>query len=424
MPLIVFDLKTLPSRLLALVIVVAASVLAVFALIRGFANSASSSADVKEVGALLAWVSPDDPQARFASAVLHESSFEPGDQETAILEYEAAAANSPHNYLIWLELGTARGRAGDFAGAETAFRRAVELAPNYARVHWALGNFLLREGKDDEAYDHLRQAIRIDSSYAAPAAGIALQMADGNPQRVIERFDRSPIIAAELSVILAKQERFDEAVALWDAKHDSLNDSRLTEAAKKLHEQLFAAKRFRLSARMVGRFTPTGSTPPAPEQISNPGFEEPIKMQNAGHFDWKVPQGGNPKIGVTEAHKSSGRFSLIASLNKSDAREFHGPTQTVAVEPGQTYVLRVNYRADLKSKATFHWALFSMADGKQLSISHPITTAPDWTSLETQFTVPADTDGVEVRLVRGDCSGSACTADGAFWFDDLELKRN
>jgi hypothetical protein len=45
----------------------------------------------------------------------------------------------------------------------------------------------------------------------------------------------------------------------------------------------------------------------------------------------------------------------------------------------------------------------------------------DWTSLSTNFTVLGDTDGVEIRFVRGDCVAAACAAAGSFWFDDISI---
>src|SRR5918993_1455882 len=53
---------------------------------------------------------------------------------------QAAVASSPHNSSFWVGLGQARERAGDRPAAESAYRRALELAPNYARTKWALGN--------------------------------------------------------------------------------------------------------------------------------------------------------------------------------------------------------------------------------------------------------------------------------------------
>ena len=40
-----------------------------------------------------------------------------------------------------------------------------------------------------------------------------------------------------------------------------------------------------------------------------------------------------------------------------------------------------------------------------------------------QFTPPAGSDGVIVRLVRDGCSSPVCPASGRVWFDDLSISR-
>ena len=43
-------------------------------------------------------------------------------------------------------------------GAEKAYRRAVEIAPDYTYPHWQIGNFYLRRNQSDEAFAELKKA--------------------------------------------------------------------------------------------------------------------------------------------------------------------------------------------------------------------------------------------------------------------------
>lgn len=402
-------------RLAAAAIVAVIVVFSFLSLIWGFASTASAGADNKEVGALLALLSPGDPQTHFASAVLHEKTFEPADLQTALREYETAAALSPHNYLSWLELGTALDRAGEKERAEAALRRAHALAPNYSRVAWALGNFLLRDGRNDEAYAELRKAVAGDPSFADSAASIALQMSDGDAQFVRSQFENAYRINASLALLLAQQKRFDEAAELW--KTVSVEDEKTSEMAKTLRQLFLGEKKFRAAIAIHS----ANGTPISLETITNPGFESPVKIEGADAFDWRVPPTNCPQFAITDAQKRSGRYSLIAVFNNAEPCDFRSISQLVAVQPGRTYTFNAAYRADLKSKATFQLEIVSAADGKRLAVSAPLQHSTDWAELSINFSVPQDADGVEIRLIRGECIGLACSATGNLWFDDFSL---
>src|SRR5918911_4151133 len=101
---------------------------------------------------------PDDPQAQYTLAKMSELTFEPDALAEAAARYERAAALTPNDYRAWLELGRVRGLVGDREGSERALRRSVELAPTYPEPRWYLGNLLLREGRDEEAFAELRRA--------------------------------------------------------------------------------------------------------------------------------------------------------------------------------------------------------------------------------------------------------------------------
>ncbi len=391
--------------------------LSIFAFIWGFASAASSNAEFKEVGDLLADLSPADPQTHFTAASLHERALEAGDFETALREYEIAAALAPHNYLLWLRLAAARGRAGDTTGAEAALKQAKFLAPNYSRVQWALGNFLLREGRDDEAYIELRKAVAGDPSLAPLAAATALQMSDGDAAGVSAKFQDSPPINVALAIQLAGQKRFDEALDLWN-RTDTV-DERYRDSAKQFRGQLIENKRFVAAVSMKG--TVESDAGSVFGSITNGGFEQPVKTEGADVFEWKVSRGTYPQIGVTNTQKFSGNFSLVVLMNGQDTREFRGPSQLIAVRPGAAYELVVPYRSDSKSAASFHWEVVSAVDGRRLALSPPLEITEQWLKAVTTFVVPPDAEGIEIRFVRGECSGTKCAATGSFWFDDLTL---
>jgi TolB-like protein/Tfp pilus assembly protein PilF len=50
----------------------------------------------------------------------------------------------------------------DWAGAESGFKRAIELNPNYARAHHAYGSYLLALGRFDEALAAIKRAEELD----------------------------------------------------------------------------------------------------------------------------------------------------------------------------------------------------------------------------------------------------------------------
>lgn len=385
-----------------------------------YAGAASANADLKEVADLFAWLSPSDPQTHYAAAALHERSLEVGDFDIALREYEIAAALAPNNYLLWLSLGSAKGRAGDLSGAEAAFRRAYELAPHYARTNWALGNFLFRQGQDAEAFPLLRNAVAADVSYASPAATIALLVADNDPNIVRQQFQNHERVDIALAQILAEQKRIDQAMQIWSGIEPKADDKQYEEVETRLRQIMLENKRFEYAVRLLRGKGDNGSQPEI-GKITNPGFELPVVTENENPFDWKISRSAYPQVAITNGQKQSGNYSLIVVMNGNDYRDFRGFSQLVAVRPSANYELRVSYRSEVASKAQFMWIVLNALDGKPLATSPPLLPSQVWTTNSVDFSVPAGVEGVELRFVRGDCIASACSAAGSIWFDDLSL---
>lgn len=385
----------------------------------GLAASAALRADLPEVAQLTIDLAPSNPYTHLAAAQLLERNFSLEDVERSLIEYEAAAALSPHNYIMWLELGRARERNGDAEGAEQTLRRAKELAPNYSRVQWALGNALLRQGRTEEGFEEIRHAVASDPKFTNAAAYTAWQILDGDLAQVRSAIGDSPRLNAAIATLLAGQKRYDEAAGIWAGIPRDEKPENLRETGNLLLSQFGEAKKFRAAAHVAADLS--GSEAQI-GQISNGGFEEAVKVQNAGTFEWQLGSGNEPQIAPTTGQKRSGNNSLVIIFNSVQSKDFRPVSQTVAVEPGMTYDLELFYRSDLKTAAVLKWEIVDASGGKVLAATEPIANKSEWAALGAEFTVPQTTDGIIIRLARENCSGPVCPMNGNLWLDDFSLR--
>jgi tetratricopeptide (TPR) repeat protein len=381
------------------------------------AGSAVQRADDAQLAVYLTTLAPDDPQTHAAAAVQLEKSFDPDDIARALRELETAAALAPANYAAWLDLGRARERSGDTEGAEAALRRALELAPNYSRVRWALGNALLRQGRLDEAFPEIRKAVSGDNTFATPAVVAAWQFFDGDLERIRRALSGSDSFDAALALQLAREKRFDEATEVWASLRAAAKTS-YKQSGTELLNSLLAAKKFRDAVKVSAGLGDGGEQA---EAIANGGFESAVKPDGAGQFDWQIAPGLQPQIVLSTSQQRGGNNSLLLIFNATDAKDFRSIAQTVAVEPGKRYELELFYRSDLKTSASFKWEVADAGEAKQLAATPPLAAKAEWTRLSVAFVAPESRDGIVIRLLRDGC-GQVCSVSGNLWFDDFSLR--
>jgi len=132
-----------------------------------------------------------------------------GDVAGALPHLEAAdrLRETPRSAL---QLGLARGRAGDAAGAERELRRALALRPGFAEAGLALGNLLRRRGALDEALAVLRPEAERGSNEDRARALVALGSAElaagrrGDAERAFGRAVEYAPARAEIRVGIAR----------------------------------------------------------------------------------------------------------------------------------------------------------------------------------------------------------------------------
>lgn len=366
-------------------------------------------------------MAPGDPQTHFAAGVLRTETFAPENHDMALTHFENAAALSPYDYLIWLELGRARERSGEAKSGEESLRFASLLAPNYSSVQWALGNNLLRQGRYDEAFAEIRNAAQSDPKYTAPAVGVLWNVLNGNTDDIQKALGDLPEARSPLISALSSAGRHDEAVAIWNSLSEDEKRSELAAAAgNRLLKTLIDEKRFRDALKIVAGRT-EGTAVPVLATVTNGGFESPINIRAASLFDWTFPDGSEPQISQTDGSRHSGSYSLVYVFGNSSDK-FRSLSQTVAVEPGKRYRLEFFYRSELKTRAKLVWKITDRSDKKVLAASDPLKDrVGEWENVRVSFAVPDGTDGIQIALVREGCSGTQCAVGGLLWLDDISL---
>lgn len=384
----------------------------------GLANMASARTDRLEIAALTTELAPADPQTHYAAGVLYDKTFLPEDQTRSLAEFERAAALSPNNYLLWLALGTARSRAGDYDGAEAALKRADELAPNYASVQWAIGNLLVRRGRIEEGFAEIQKAVAGNKTYAAPAVMLAGQLFSDNVGRLRGVAGDSPEMKAALAVSLTQQKKFDPALQVWNEIPADKKQA-TAEAGRSIFNTLLSEHRYRDAQAVLASL---GGEASSPGQVTNGGFEGPVTLK-ASPFDWQITGSGQPQVVPTKGEKHSGSNSIALVFSLTESKDFQPISQIVTVEPGAAYMFQAFYKSDIETHEPIIWEIAETASGKTLAATQTTAKTSNWGQLNAQFSVPAGADGVTIRLARPGCTSPICPAAGRIWFDDLSITR-
>lgn len=366
---------------------------------------------------------PDDPNVRLLAGVYYEKTFDVADLNRSLSEYQRAADLDASNYTNWLAVAQAKDRLGDTDAAEAAFKRSLALAPNYADIQWAYGNFLFRQGRGEEGFSLIARSASGNPELAGSAVAIATQITGGDISQVHELLGSEPVVNAALAQVFLAQKKYDYAIRAWAMIPAGLREEKYRDTGQQLISSSFDLHCYRAAATIAADLTADDSSRPVVGQVLNGGFENGVKLRNASTFEWQIAESGEPQIGLNEAQKHGGRYSLAVVYNGVRSVGFRDISQLIAVDPGSRYRFELWYRSSLKTEGKFQWQIVDAATNKVLAVTSEMTPADSWTAVSTSFAVPTDIDGIKLMLVRSGCTSSACPATGTVMFDDASLSK-
>ena len=378
------------------------------------ADSAATRANNKEIAEFTTAWAPDDPQTHYTLALINEKSFLSADLTKAVQSYEKAASLSPFDFRYWLPLAQARERSGDSEGGEKAMRRALELAPNYAQIHWAIGNMLLRQGRNEPAFAEMKQALEANPMFAATAAATALQFSDEEPAVLLQKLGNSSGVKAAMAVALVRQKNFDAGMAVWNSVPENERRESFADRENDIFGVLMENKKFRYAQQLRSRSGQNSAG------FVNPGFEHELDLTGASPFDWKIAEGAQPRIGFDAQQKYEGSRSLGIVFQKGSGKEFRAISQTVIVEKNTSYRFKAVFHSELTTTSELKWEIADAGSGEILATTKDISGKSDgWQLLSADFKTSAQTEAVIIRFVRTGCQN--CSVEGKLWFDDFSL---
>ncbi len=163
----------------------------------------------------------DTKQTAAAAFDEGQSAQQRGDLNSAVRLYTAAITAEPSLFQAYYQRATALIALSREPEAVSDLKRVIEIAPNFARAHRALGQLWLDQGKTEDAKRELARAIELEPKLSGVRIYYASALLKtGEPQRAIEHLhvaieqrEEPPLAYALLGVAEERLGKSEQAFA-------------------------------------------------------------------------------------------------------------------------------------------------------------------------------------------------------------------
>jgi len=351
--------------------------------------------------------------------------LEDPDVPRAIRAYQTSLALDPRSAETWLDLAAAYESQNDLAAVRESFRNAKQAYPLSAEVAWRYGNFLLRAGQQEAAFDQIRQAVRADHHRASEAVSRCLRVNPDLSDVVDHVLPPSRDVYLDVMSNLVLDNNLHGALLIWSrlvVLHPKIRMSDvyvLVEALRQTGELNVARQVWDQAAGFAGLAqlnNPPGSL------VWDGGFESGIS--GAG-FAWRIPPlTGGVETFFDTSEKHSGKQSLRLTFDGKHNVNFLDVCQYVAVEPSTAY--RFSAWVLTRSISTDQGIRFYLSPIPSSAASRPVSTSDvrgtqPWTEIELPWTSAKDVHELQICLQRNATDSSDNRIQGTAWIDDVAL---
>jgi len=380
-----------------------------------FAKAAIAADSLDEAATAIRY-QPENPGAHeaYGLGLLQRNEFVEASEA-----FTRAVSLSPNDYRLWLRLAKAQTLGGESGSAETAYSRAVELAPDYSLPNIELGRMYLERGQLGKAFQFLGAAARLDQSYYAEVLKSANAAFGDNPE-AIERAV-GPISTKGKSIVAWYF--VDRSWMTERTRAFLLSDEPTLEEKNTFIRFLRARKNYPFAREVwLSRLATDGQTADATAAIFDGGFELTTASDSSG-FGWQIDQ-GIPSTSITLDRKNVHSGQVALNIRLAGNVELRRPlvSQLAVVVPGKRYTVSFFFRAgELVSAGLPAILVTDPLTNVILGRSDAIEDSKGaWIQRSVAFTAPTD-GAVVVSFQRPDCQTQPCPIFGEVSIDDLAV---
>jgi tetratricopeptide (TPR) repeat protein len=363
---------------------------------------------------------PVNPYLHFALGRIMLLGSDPGAQASAEQEFQKAVSMNPGSATYWGGLGKGCYSAGNQDCADTAFRKAQQLAPSNPQFAWQAAVNDVVSGQSKAAIEQLDTFLQLQPDGREQAFQL-LMRGFHDPDIVWNGLlGSSADISSKLQFLdyLAAEKNFESTEEYWSQLTATKTLTPVT-AVSSFVDKLLDGGRYEQAAA-VCRYAEAPEARGTQDLVFNGGFEQdPLE---AG-CDWRFLQQPYITLDFSDrsAHRGNRAFRLDFSVPQN--YEYELAYQYVPVVPGQTYQLSAYIKSqEITSDSGPRLRVQDPECRTCLDVSTPGTTGTtDWHLVETTFITDPATKMISLSIWRPRGRSFPMEIEGQVWFDDISI---
>jgi tetratricopeptide (TPR) repeat protein len=349
--------------------------------------------------------------------------FANADPQQELADYQRAVQEDPLNASFWMNLAGAYEENGDLSAAQNAFERARSVYPLSAEVAWNYGNFLLRQGKEEQGYAEIHHAVQSDPRMLT----LAISRVWRSSRDVNVLLDQ--VLPADVDAYIQAVDFFasirqsDPALAVWRRVISLGQVVALPRTFPFLDELILDDRAADARQVWIEALTAAGLPHNASTNRSlvwNGDFSRDFDNGGLG-WRWQPYLGG--AIDFDSPPPSYGVRSVRLQFNGGTNLTLAQPGQYVPVEPSVTYDFHAYMRTE--GITTESGIRFSITDpnhdGAVDQRTENMTGSHGWTSVNLVVTSAPSTHFLVIRVVRDRSRLFENRLSGLAWIADVSL---
>jgi tetratricopeptide (TPR) repeat protein len=340
-----------------------------------------------------------------------------------LADYQRAVQDDPLSAIYWMNLAGAYEANGDLGSAQNAFERARSVYPLSAEVAWNYGNFLLRQGKEEEGYAEIHHAVQSDPSLLALAISrvwrsshdvnvLLDQVLPANVDAYIQALD-----------FFASIRQSDAARSVW-RRLISLGQLVALPRTFPFLDELISDDRA-ADAKQVWIEALTAAGLPHDEPLNHSlvwdgGFSHDF---DNGGLGWRWNSSPGASIDFDTAPPSYGVRTVRLDFGGGNNLEITQPMQYVPVEPSHAYHFHAYMRtAEITTESGMRFSIVDPNHNNAVNaLTENFTGSHPWTATDVELTTGPDTHFLLVRLLRFGSRLFDNKLSGTVWIADASL---